>query len=261
MKHIAVKIFALLLVYATAFTSNASLINFDLLAPNSSSLINYENQHHNAFSSSEDGFQIYQRGVDSDIAASLLDDSNIAASDSLGIIDSSNHQNFFGIVDTVNPDNPTTFATATWQIDISNLTMLTFLIDMAAMGDFEDSDEFWWRYSIDNAPLVTVFQGLTDESTSYDYTLESGGEISLSDPISVDSVLLNNEFQHFSSALAGSGNLLTLELTAKVNGGSEAIAFQNVQLQGSLQNISVNEPNVLPILLIALALLFRKTGG
>ena len=259
MKRIAVKTLLLLLSLTITHTTNASMISFDLLTENAEPFISYSNPYHDIFTSSSDGFQIYQRGIDNTIASALLDDSSTATSDNLGLIDSHNQQNFFGIVDTVNPDNPTDFATASWLIDISNLTMLTFLIDMAAMGDFEASDQFWWRYSIDNAPLETIFQGVTDESAANNYILESGTEISLFDPIAVNSTLLNNKFQHFSSTLAGSGNVLKLELTAKTNSGSEVIAFQNVQLQGKAQSISVNEPASLPILLLALILFFKRS--
>ena len=197
MKHIAVKTLALLLSITITLTTNASIISFNLLTDNSEPFISYSNPYHDIFTNTSDGFQIYQRGINNTIPSALLDDSSTATSDNLGLIDSRNQQKFFGIVDTVNPDNPTDFATASWLIDISNLTMLTFLIDMAAMGDFEASDQFWWRYSIDNAPLETVFQGVTDESAANNYILESGTEISLFDPITVNSTLLNNKFQHF----------------------------------------------------------------
>ncbi|MBA6391400.1 hypothetical protein H4J38_11515 [Colwellia sp. BRX10-3] len=87
----------------------------------------------------------------------MLDNSGITISDSLGIITSTNTQAFFGIVDTVNQDNPNNNAVASWQVDITNLTEIMFLIDMAAMGDFESSDWFEWRYSIDNSPYSRLF--------------------------------------------------------------------------------------------------------
>lgn len=252
------KLFVLLLVFLHVGNSQASLISYDLLAPNTSTNINYTNNFSNAFSSNQDGFQIYQQAVDLNIPLALLDQSTVNASDNLGIVKSANNKPFFGIVDTVNPDNPTNDAIASWKINIANLSAITFLTDIAAMGDFESNDRFEWRYSIDNNPFISLFKGVTNESTFQDYNLDVGNSITLSDPLTVNSIRLNNEFSTFTSSILATGNLLTLELNAKTNGGREVLAFQNVAIQAQTMAVSVSEPKTGVIFILALLFLLAK---
>lgn len=258
MTRLNLKSFVLLLVFLHVGNSQASLISYDLLAPNTSTNINYTNNFSNAFSSNQDGFQIYQQAVDLNIPLALLDQSTVNASDNLGIVKSANNKPFFGIVDTVNPDNPTNDAIASWKINIANLSAITFLTDIAAMGDFESNDRFEWRYSIDNNPFISLFKGVTNESTFQDYNLDVGNSITLSDPLTVNSIRLNNEFSTFTSSILATGNLLTLELNAKTNGGREVLAFQNVAIQAQAMAVSVSEPKTGVIFILALLFLLAK---
>jgi hypothetical protein len=258
MTRLNLKISALLLALLHVGNSQASLISYDLLTPDTSTDINYTNNFSNAFNSSQDGFQIYQQGVDLNIPLALLDQSTVNASDSLGIVKSANNKPFFGIVDTVNPDNPTNDAIASWKINIANLSAITFLTDIAAMGDFESNDRFEWRYSIDNNPFISLFKGVTNESTFQDYNLDVGNSITLSDPLTVNSIRLNNEFSTFTSSILATGNLLTLELNAKTNGGREVLAFQNVAIQAQTMAVSVSEPKTGVIFILALLFLLAK---
>lgn len=258
MTRLNLKSFVLLLVFLHVGNSQASLISYDLLAPNTSTNINYTNNFSNAFSSNQDGFQIYQQAVDLNIPLALLDQSTVNASDNLGIVKSANNKPFFGIVDTVNPDNPTNDAIASWKINIANLSAITFLTDIAAMGDFESNDRFEWRYSIDNNPFISLFKGVTNESTFQDYNLDVGNSITLSDPLTVNSIRLNNEFSTFTSSILATGNLLTLELNAKTNGGREVLAFQNVAIQAQTMAVSVSEPKTGVIFILALLFLLAK---
>ena len=102
MQPFHLKTIAIICSYLLTGNSHASLINHELLTPHSSTHINYTNPFKNAFSSINDGFQIYQRDVGLNIPNALLDNSEIATSDRLGIVSSTNTQAFFGIVDTVN---------------------------------------------------------------------------------------------------------------------------------------------------------------
>jgi hypothetical protein len=258
MQPFHLKSIAIICSYLLTGNSYASLINHELLTPHSLTHIYYTNPLKNTFSSINDGFQIYQRDVGLNIPNALLDNSEIATSDRLGIISSTNTQAFFGIVDAVNLNNPIDDALAKWQINIKNLSALTFFIDMAAMGDFENSDQFIWRYSIDNNPFSTIFQGISDEDTLQNYRLEDNSLIDLNDPMTVDSRLLSNEFKAFSSSILGTGSLLTLELKAKVNGGSEVIAFQNIVIQGVSNAVTVGEPKSYAILLLALLFFIKR---
>ncbi|ARD45640.1 hypothetical protein [Colwellia sp. PAMC 21821] len=267
MNQFQLKISAIILTFLFVSNSNASLINYDLLTPNASPHISYVNPFTDAFSSNADGFQIYQRNIDLNIPNALLDNSGIATTDSLGVITRTNTQAFFGVVDTVNQNNPSDDAVATWQVDISNLTAIMFSIDMAAMGDFETSDKFEWRYSIDSNPFSSLFQGVSDVNTVQSYRLEDNSLETLNDPMTVNSILLSNQFTAFSSSILDAGNLLTIELKAKTNSDNEAIAFQNVFIQGVSNAVTVSEPKSLTIMTFSLLffmvsqLVFRQRNG
>ena len=138
---------------------------------------------------------------------------------------------------------------------------------MAAMGDFESSDKFEWRYSIDSNPFSSLFQGVSDVNTVQSYRLEDNSLETLNDPMTVNSILLSNQFTAFSSSILDAGNLLTIELKAKTNSDNEAIAFQNVFIQGVSNAVTVSEPKSLTIMTFSLLfcmvsqLVFRQRNG
>jgi len=243
---------AILLFAAGPATSQAVTIGFDLVGSNSQNLISYTNPYTDAFSSAGDGFQIYQRGVSASIPFSILDDSLSAfPADAQGIIDENNTDSFFGITDTLNNDNPSGMVSASWDFDISGFTDLSLAIDMGAMGDFESSDFFSWSYQIDGGLVANVFELTADEALSLDYTLAGGSIITLNDPMAANGILLSNQLQTLSGALAGTGSVLTLTLAGQTNGANEAFAFQNLIVSGS-QVVDVPEPGTLALLGIGL---------
>jgi predicted extracellular nuclease len=197
----------------------------------SQNLTSFTNPWNGAFSNPGDGFQKYQRGVSPTIPFSVLDDSLVIfPSDTLGIIKDGNLDQFFGVVDTINGDN-SGLVSATWEFDITGATGLVLSIDMGAMGDFEASDTFEWTYSIDGGPELTAFASTVDEAGSFTYTLEGGGVITLNDPMLVQGTILTDDLDSFSSPLIGTGSALTLTLTATFDGGTEAVAFQNIVIE------------------------------
>ena len=217
-----------LLALALPMSAQAEVIATDMVGSTSSNLISYSNPWAGAFSSAGDGFQKYRRGVSPSIPFSVLDDSlAIFPPDSLGIIKDGNLDEFFGVTDTQNGDNSGP-VTATWVFSIAGGTGLELAIDMGAMGDFENSDSFTWTYSIDGGPEITAFSSTVDEAGSYTYTLEGGASFTLNDPMLVNGTILTDDLQTFMTAVAGTGNELTLKLTAMTDGGSEAFAFQNI---------------------------------
>ena len=215
-------------VLAFPLLANAQVIASDMDGSSSLNLISYSNPFEFAFGSPGDGFQKYQRGVSSSIPFAVLDDSlSIFPPDNLGIIKEGNTDIFFGVVDTENSDNSGPVE-ATWVFNISGASDLGLSIDMGAMGDFESSDYFIWRYSIDGGPLTTAFASSVDEDGSYTYTLEGGGSFTLNDPMLMQGEVLTNDLATFSTPISGTGTTLELTLEAVFNGGSEAVAFQNV---------------------------------
>lgn len=203
-----------------------------------------------AFSSPADGFQVFQSGVSASIPFALVDDSfSVFVNDQQGIVDNSpdspGHKSdaWFGVVDTENPDNPGGVATATWSFDISGANGLEVSMDMGAMGDFDAADSFVWTYSIDGEAAQALFTSSIDEAGSANYTLADGDMFTLDDPLLMtnaqnQTVQLSNDFQTLTSLLDGTGDVLTLELTAISNGddaasfNSEAYVFDNIVIEG-----------------------------
>lgn len=203
-------------------------VAFDMVDSGSDRLTSFTNAFDGAFASGGDGFQKYQRGVSASIPFSVLDDSLVIfTSDSLGMIKDGNTDVFFGIVDTINGDNSAPVS-ATWVFDIAGATELGLLIDMGAMGDFESSDFFEWTYSIDGGPTAVAFASSVDEAAANTYTLEGGASFTLNDPMLMQGTILTNDLTTFETPIIGTGTSLTVTLTANFNGGSEAVAFQNL---------------------------------
>lgn len=184
-----------------------------------------------AFSAAGDQFGIEDRGDGSTFA--LLDDSLAVPNDNLGIIGAADQGNFFGVTDTVNGDN-NELLSAEWAFDISEATgSLSVSVDIAAMGDFEDpQDIFMLEASIDGGAFSSLFTIATDEAATQTYALEDGDSFTLNDPLRVDGVLLDNNFQTFTTALAGTGNELVVRFSALSDGGSEAFALRNLVIEG-----------------------------
>ena len=176
-----------------------------------------------------------------DLPNTILDDTaGSFSSDTLGIIGATDVDNFFGVVDTENSDN-SGLLTAEWTFDISSVVSdLELSIDMAAMGDFEASnDSFLFEVSIDGSAFTTLFEATVDENISQTYTLESGTQVSLNDPLVLDGVVLSNSFQTFAELLGTIGDELTLRFTAMADGGSEAFAFRNIVIEGMVASAAL----------------------
>ena len=239
------RVSALLILFACSIPgANAVVIAFDMVNSTSQNLIAHTNAFENAFSSAGDGFQKYQRGVSPSIPFGVLDDSLVTfPPDSQGVIAENNRNQFFGVVDTLNVDNPSGNATASWSFDVSGYRDLRFSINAGAMGDFESTDGFSWEYSIDGGPVTPFLSSSVDESVSQVYNLAGGGSFTLDDPMVVDGTVLTNQLQTFSSGLVGSGSVLEIRLNANTNGGNEAFAFQDLVIEGtsSLLNLVINE--------------------
>ena len=181
------------------------------------------------FSSAGDGFGIFQRGVSPSIPFALLDDTTTFASDNVGIVQSDDTAPFFGVTDTQNSDNNGP-VTAEFTFDIGGASNPFVSLDLAAMGDFEANDTFTFEVAFDDGAFAPLFTLLTNEDGALSYTLEDGRVVELNDPtvLSESGTAISNIFQNFFSQVEGSGDTLTLRLTAQTDGGSEAFAFRNV---------------------------------
>ena len=208
----------------------ADVVAFDMVGSASQNLVSFTDDPAIPFSSAGDGFNKFQRGVSASIPFAVVDDSaGSFPADTQGIVKTGNTDEFFGIVDTNNGDTAGRDVVATWVFDIGGASDLALSIDMGAMGDFEAANDYFnWSYSIDGSPAATAFASTVDESASNTYTMEGGATVTLDDPMLMDGVVLTNDLTPFFTALAGTGSQLTLILTANTDGGSEAVAFQNL---------------------------------
>jgi predicted extracellular nuclease len=229
-------IFLMALLLGVPGMSRADIVAFDMVGSASQNLVSFTDDPAIPFGSAGDGFNKFQRGVSSSIPFAVADDSaGSFPPDTLGIIKTGDTDEFFGIVDTNNPDTSGRDVVATWVFDISGASDLALSIDMGAMGDFEASpttgDFFNWSYSIDGGAAMTAFQSSVDEDATQTYTMEGGALVSLDDPMLLNGVLLTNNLVPFVAPLTGTGSQLTLILTANTDSGSEAIAFQNLVIR------------------------------
>lgn len=213
------------------------------------------------FTSLGDGFKEYRDG-DASMPFGLGDESNFGfPTDTQGIVTVNDNagagfltfESFFGAIDTVNGDT-TGPITATYVFDITSATIPVQLeISAAAMGDFEAADAFTIEASIDGGTPVVAFDFVADEDfVDQAYTLDSGTVELLNDPMTLQGINLDNDFATFLSPTIGSGSSLTVTITADLDGGSEAIALN------SLNVVEVPEPASIALLAGAGAFAFGR---
>lgn len=212
-----------------AVVAQESLVASDMLGSTSSSLIDFSNAAP-AFSSPGDAFGKLQRGVSASLPFAVADDSLIGfPTDTQGIIDENNLDEFFAIVDTVNGDTSGPVS-ASWTFDVGTATDLGIYLGIGAMGDFEGSDSFTITASRGGAPAETLFELVVDEAASQDYTMASGAPVTLSDPLTVGDTVLSNALTECGAAISGTGSELVITVTASADGGTEAVALQNLRI-------------------------------
>lgn len=193
----------------------------------------------------------------------ISDDSVVAAAgnvvfptDSQGIVGQNKSDAFFGVVDLTNPQNTGGTGFASWTFDISGAGDLVISVDVGAMGDFEaGSDAFTFSVSIDGGPLATVFDFQANEAGTKTYrAMDSGGVFTYDDPLveagtgqALDkSNPATGALDTFSAGLTGTGSSLTLRLDASSDGGSEAFAFDNILITGTVTGVPA--PSTLALL-------------
>jgi hypothetical protein len=248
-------VLAVLAVTGVALAANAEEItryDFDANVVGGRNLSFMQDPPPGAFMSPGDGFEVYQRNVSPSIPFSLLDDTaNGFPSDAIGIVKVVKDDAWFGMTDTVNDDNPDGDVQAVWEFDVFNYENMTITIDFGAMGDFEgpgsDPDIFDFTYSIDGSPAQPLFTSTIDEDGMHTYVMEDGTTRDLDDPLFINGVLIDNDFQALTAAVAGTGSVLTLTFDGRTNGGSEAFAFDNIIIEGDL----IPAPSTLALLGVA----------
>ena len=221
------------------------------------------------FASSGDAFNPMSRAslspteADGDQAGmpfAISDDSVVAATgnsvfatDAQGFAGDAKMDGFFGVTDNVNSTNPTGMNSADFVFNISGFSSLTLAMDFAAMGSFELDDLFDVSYDIDGGGFTSVFSGSPVAGVMQTYFMDSGFQVDLPDPYSINGTILGEDFQTLVAGIVGTGSSLTVRVTAMMDGGTEALGFDNVLIRG------VPEPSSLALLAIGGLAWIRRT--
>lgn len=172
-----------------------------------------------------DVFGIVDRTVNLDFSDDTLIDTTFT-----GMLPTTVTDSFFGSEDLDNPDNMDGTASIVYEFDVAGATGLSFSADFAAWGDFEPSDLFEVSASIDGSAAELILEILVDDDGMQTYTYEDGSTEDLNDPMTIQGVALDNNFQNFSAPIAGTGSMLTLSIALQGNGGNEVIAMNNLEI-------------------------------
>ena len=175
-------------------------------------------------------FGIVDRTVNENFADDTLIDPSLS-----GLLPSTVTDNFLAQADLLNPDNDGS-ATLQYTVDISEAENLDFSIDIAAMGNFENSDTSLIVATIDGGAPQLLVGVVPDVSIAQEYFFEDGSSQTLSDPMTANGIILINSFQTITVPIFGTGSVLTLDFTFSGNGPNEEVAFNNMRVRGDLMN-------------------------
>lgn len=231
----------LFIIFLWPQTLLADLIAYDFTDLGSLNLEAYSNPYQDGFTSNSDIFAIYTPNSGQSIANAFLDDlhytdvSNVAGT-ALPLANSDSA--FFAISDTYNSDTQSPVV-AQWQFGVSGNNLSSFSLDVAASGDFENSDYFALNYWLDDDVAKSLFSTMV--------TNTSIGHLKIFEQ-EIDHVMQTFEFE-----MSGQGSILNIELVALANGGQEFIALDNFQIYG--ETIAVSEPKLTLMFSFCLALL------
>ena len=189
--------------------------------------------------SSFDVFGIVDRTVNFDFADDTLIDPGFTGMFPTTVTDS-----FLAHEDLDNGDNPDATGVVVYEIDITGAENLMFSIDIAAMGNFEVSNDINnITASIDGGAEETLIELTVDEDAFQTYTFEDGSSLDDDDPMTVNGTFLVNAFQNFSAPITGTGSTLTLTFNFTGNGGNELIAFNNMLIEADTSKDLVGDVN------------------
>lgn len=227
----------------------------------------------NSFSHPGDGWGVYSR--DSGGPFNIFDDSvkaagsaNVYPQDSLGFVDSSKTDKFWGITDTDNKDLQDGQAGVNFKFDISSAEMITKIsMEFAGMGEFNRVDSLgnlgdYLRvfFNVDDGPFKKVFGTyIGSEILEQTYTMEDGDQFTYSGAMEFyyngldgkfERSVLKNKFEEFSTDLfcldpdlkrvVCKGNELTIKVISRASdiwrsGGRsklKALGFDNIKIYG-----------------------------
>lgn len=177
---------------------------------------------------------------------------SVFASDTQGFAGMAFENNgFFGIIDTENLVNQGPIV-AEFVFDVTGMSNISVNADFVAMGDFEATDTHAFEYSFDGVNFFPLFTAFIDEAGMQTYLMDNpaNNPVVKNDPMLINGVLLDDNFQNISAAVVGTGTSLTIRYTAMQDSGSEGVGFDNLAV--------VPEPSSLVLLGLSGLLLRRR---
>ncbi len=230
-----VSLFVIAGMCLSAGPAAAQDIAWDLVASTSQNLLSYTTDAP-VFTAPGYGFQNYDYDVNpTAIPYSLIDDTaGSFPADLIGIIDATtDHDEFFGVTDTVNNDNPAPGVAyhATWVFDISSAAVAPSLaVDLAAMGNFEiGEDVYTWSYQVDGGQVIDFLTNTVGAGATITYTMADGTTRQEGDPLIVNGTTIDNQFTTFTTTIP-MGSTVTVVLTAVSDGGTEGYVARNIRV-------------------------------
>ena len=203
-----------------------------------------------------------------------VDDSNNGfAADNIGVLKTTDiGNNVVLLADSNNPFTASTNGVVQidWDFDISGYENLQISVDFAAVGNFEDgSDVFAFNTTLDgdSGTFQTPFLSSVAEDTFYTVTMEGGqtfgrftnpffgdeasgnapddnpvvldidGDpefLDYVDPVLINGVQLNNNFQTITADITGTGEVLNLNFQGLADASLEYFFFDNILITGDL---------------------------
>ena len=216
----------------------------------------------NSFSNPGDGWGVYSR--DSGGPFNIFDDSvkaagnaNVYPRDSLGFVDSSKTDKFWGITDTDNNDLRDGRAGVNFIFDISSAEMIKKIsMKFAGMGEFDSDDYMFVYFRVDDGPVKKIFGTfMGSETLEQTYVMEDGDEFTYSGAMEFyyngldgkfESSVLKNKFEEFSSdlfcldsdlkSIVCKGNELTISVLSRVDGNAPALGFDTLKIYGIMKD-------------------------
>jgi len=191
------------------------------------------------YQSSTQIFGVTDRAEALSESANNLVDTSTSGVDQYGILKTTDTSSLFAV------ERPGSNFSATWVFDISEAAgNLSLGIDFAAMGDWSDYDgAFSFTASLDGGPSIDVFTS-SYQSGNYTYYMEKvdtspiDSKITIADPLTINGVLIDNDFQRLYADISEFAGEDTLTLTFTTMAISEPpprmFAFDNIEVYASV---------------------------
>ena len=183
---------------------------------------------------------------------------NVYPQDSLGFVDSSKTDKFWGITDTDNNDLRDGHAGVNFKFDISSAEMITGItMEFAGMGRFDSNDYMYVYFRVDDGPFQKIFgTHIGSEALEQTYVMEDGDEFTFSAAMEFyynglygefERSILKNKFEEFSTDLSCldldlkriicKGNELTIKVMSRTNDirhgfRNKALGFDSLKIYG-----------------------------